>query len=189
MEAHFFANADEFRNWLELNHGNEKELWVGYFKKHTGIPSMTWSESVDQALCFGWIDGIRKSIDEQRYRIRFTPRRVNSNWSNVNLKKMEVLMKADLVKPAGMAIFQKRNQNKIQQYTYEQENLELDKAYLLQIKSHPEAWAFFENLAPSYKKASIKWIMSAKRKETQLRRLGILIESSNQSLKIPPLRR
>lgn len=188
MEPIFFSTPEDFRKWLEKHHEKEELLWVGYYKKATGIPSMTWSESVDQALCFGWIDGLRKSVDNKRYKIRFTPRRPTSNWSAVNIKKMEALTKAGLMRPEGLAAYAKRKAEKSKIYSYEQDEVVLDPAYKSKIKAHPKAWQYFDQLAPSYKKASIRWVMSAKREETRLRRLRILIESSEGQQKIPQLR-
>ena len=189
MEPTFFPTPEDFRKWLKDNHDKEEVLWVGYYKKATGIPSMTWPESVDQALCYGWIDGLRKSVDEKRYKIRFTPRRPTSVWSAVNIKKMEELTQAGLMQPAGLAIYAKRKDKKSRGYSYEQNEVELAPEYESKIKENVTAWTFFENLAPSYKKASIRWVMSAKREETRLRRLRILIESSEEQQKIPQLRR
>ena len=186
----YYTTAQEFRAWLDKNHQSEKELWVGFYKKATDIPSITWSESVDQALCYGWIDGIRKKVDEKSYKIRFTPRKPNSIWSAVNLAKMKELEAKGLLQAAGIAIFEKRDEKKAKLYSYEQrKKATLPPEYLEQIKSNGKAWDFFENLAPSYKKNSVFWVVNAKREETRLRRLKILIESSEQGLKIPPFRR
>ncbi len=190
MTPHFFPISADFRQWLEKHHETEKELIVGFYKKATKIPSMTWSESVDEAICFGWIDGIRKSIDDKSYTIRFTPRRPNSIWSAVNLKKIEELTQKGLMKPAGIAIFEKRKEGKSKIYAYEQkQQMKLDAAYEAQIKANKKAWAYFDALAPSYKKATIWWIMSAKREETRGRRLKVTITSSEDGLKIPHLRK
>ncbi|MFT6633962.1 MAG: hypothetical protein ACJAS4_003936 [Bacteriovoracaceae bacterium] len=182
----FFNNSDEFSNWLE-NNSEASELWVGYFKKSTGRTDFTWSSSVDVALCFGWIDGIRKSIDDQRYKIRFTPRKMNSLWSAVNVKKVNALIKLGKMKPAGMHLFNNRTDK--QGYSSEKRNIKLAEEYEEQIKANQHAWLFFSNLAPSYKRDSIWWVMSAKKKETRLRRLNILICSSEEGLKIPMLRK
>ena len=182
----FFKNQEEFTNWLE-NHPEAREVWVGYFRKSTGRTSLTWSKSVDVALCFGWIDGLRKSIDKQSYKIRFTPRKINSVWSAVNVKKVKALIKSGKMRPAGMHVFENRNDE--QGYSYEQRNASLAKEYEEQIKNNPAAWLFFNDLAPSYKRESIWWVMSAKREETRLRRLRILIASSEAGLKIPNLRK
>lgn len=183
----FFSNQEEFSDWLEEHHAEASEVWVGYFRKSTGHASLTWSASVDVALCFGWIDGIRKSIDKQRYKIRFTPRKVNSVWSAVNVKKVKALIQLRKMRPEGMHVF--NNRTDAQGYSSEQRNVELTKEYEEQIKANQTAWLFFTNLAPFYKRDSIWWVMSAKKEETRLRRLGILIASSEEGLKIPTLRK
>lgn len=188
-EPKFFPTPADFRTWLASNHDKEEVLWVGYYKKATKIPSITWPESVDEALCYGWIDGLRKSIDDKSYKIRFTPRRPNSNWSAVNIKRVAELKKTGMMKAAGLEAYAKKTAEKSRIYSYEQAQAALDPSYEAKIKANSKAWAFFENLAPSYKKASIRWVMSAKREETRLRRLGILIESSAEEQKIPQLRR
>ena len=186
LDVIFFKNQAEFNHWL-AEHTDASELWVGYFKKNTGLASLTWSESVDVALCFGWIDGIRKTIDEQRYKIRFTPRKMASVWSAVNVKKVNALVALGKMKPAGMHLF--NNRADAQGYSSAQRNVPLAAAYEEQIKLNKSAWLFFTTLAPSYKRDSIWWVMSAKKEETRLRRLGILITSSEAALKIPMLRK
>ncbi|MFZ0564775.1 MAG: YdeI/OmpD-associated family protein [Chlamydiales bacterium] len=181
----FFIKEEEFSNWLE-EHPEASELWVGYYRKSTGRASLTWSTSVDIALCFGWIDGIRKTIDKQSYRIRFTPRKINSVWSAVNVKKVEALIQLGKMKPAGMHVF--NNRSNAQGYSSEQRNVQLAREYEEQIKANQPAWAFFTNLAPSCKRDSVWWVMSAKKEGTRLKRLGILIASSETGLKIPTLR-
>ena len=189
MEPTFFKKPSEFRKWLDKNHDREKELWVGFYKKASKIPSITWPESVDEALCYGWIDGIRKSIDDVSYKIRFTPRRPTSIWSAVNIERMEELKSLGLVKAPGLAAFDERQVERSKIYTYERANVVLDQEYEKKIKANKKAWAFFEALAPSYKKNSIHWVMSAKKEETRLRRLEILIKSSEEGQKIPQLRK
>ena len=186
VDVIFFNTQEEFSDWLE-EHAEASELWVGYFKKSTGRASLTWSASVDVALCFGWIDGIRKTIDEQSYMIRFTPRKITSVWSAVNVKKVKALVQLGKMKPAGMHLFNNRSDAK--GYFSEQRNVPLAREYEEQIKANQTAWLFFTNLAPSYKRDSIWWVMSAKKEETQLRRLGILIASSEAGLKIPTLQK
>lgn len=183
----FFNNQEEFNDWLEEHHAEASEIWVGYFRISTGRSSLTWSASVDTALCFGWIDGIRKNIDKQSYKIRFTPRKVNSVWSAVNVKKVQALIQLGKMRPEGMHVF--NNRTDAQGYSSEQRNVKLAKEYEEQIKANQTAWLFFTNLAPSYKRDSIWWVMSAKKEETRLRRLGILIASSEEGLKIPTLRK
>lgn len=188
-KVQFFKTAPELRQWFIENHETASELLLGYFKKNSGIPSVDWPQSVDEALCFGWIDGIRRSIDNMRYQIRFTPRNPKSHWSSVNLKKVEQLIEEGRMQPTGLAVWQQRHIQKAKQASYEQNDLYLAKVYEDKIKVYPQAWEFFNTkLAPSYKKASIHWIMSAKQEITRLRRLEILIASSAQGEKIPPLR-
>ncbi len=186
-EIVFFKDQDEFSDWLEKHYVEAREIWVGYHKKSTGRASLTWSASVDVALCFGWIDGIRKTIDKESYKIRFTPRKVTSVWSAINVKKVEALIERGEMRPEGLHLFNKRTD--VQGYTSDQRNVELAKEYEEQIKANQPAWLFFTNLAPSYRRDSIWWVMSAKKEETQLRRLGILIASSEEQLKIPGLRK
>ena len=185
----FFEEPGAFHRWLEEHHETETALWVGYYKKATGHPSLTWPESVDQALCFGWIDGIRKTIDERRYKIRFTPRKPASIWSAVNMKRYKELDDEGRIAPAGKAAFSRRTEKRSKVYSFEQDNVKLPKAFLAQIKADPEAWNHFRNLSTSVKKQTIWYVMSAKREETRQRRLGILIDSSREGRKIPPLRR
>jgi len=186
VDVIFFENQEEFSDWLE-EHADANELWVGYFRKSTGSASLTWSTSVDVALCFGWIDGIRKTIDEQSYKIRFTPRKIKSVWSAVNVKKVKALIPLGKMKPAGMHVF--NNRSDAQGYSSEDRNVPLSDEYEERIKANQPAWLFLTNLAPSYKRDSIWWVMSAKKEETRLRRLGILIASSEAGLKIPTLRK
>ncbi|MEP0986622.1 YdeI/OmpD-associated family protein [Ekhidna sp.] len=187
--ATFFPTPNDFRKWLEENHENESELWVGYYKKATNKPSITWPESVDQALCFGWIDGIRKKIDEEAYRVRFTPRKSNSHWSHVNIKRIEELKNADMVTKTGLAAYAKRDPKNSGKASFEQDKVELSSDYKKKFKANKEAWAFFTNkLAPSYQKQSIHWVISAKREETRERRLDQLIKCSEKKEKIPPLK-
>ncbi len=186
IDVVFFKTQEEFYDWLE-EHTEARELWLGYFKKNTGLASLTWSESVDVALCFGWIDGIRKTIDEQSYKIRFTPRKMTSVWSAVNVKKVKALIKLGKMKPAGIQLF--NNRSDAEGYSSEQRNVQLASEYEEQIKLNQSAWKFFSNLAPSYKRDSIWWVMSAKKEETRLKRLSILITSSEAEVKIPMLRK
>lgn len=189
MEPEFFAQQSDFREWLERNHHKARELWVGYYKKSSGIPSLTWPESVDEALCFGWIDGIRKSIDEKSYMIRFTPRNPRSNWSAVNIKRVEELIALGLMKPSGIEAFQKRLEKKSAQYSYERDNLKLAEEYEAKFRTNKKAWEFFQTLPPSVKKPSTLWVMSAKQEETRLRRLENLIKASEEGQRIALLRR
>lgn len=180
----FFETQDQFRAWLEQHHEKQTELIVGYYKVGTGKPSMTWSESVDQALCFGWIDGVRRSINEESYCIRFTPRRSRSNWSAVNIRKVEELTQAGLMKPAGLKIFDEWKDKKSANYAYENDILTLDSDYEKQFNDDKAAWEFFTKQAPSYRKAIINWIMSAKQEKTRQQRLDKAIKASGMNQKI-----
>jgi uncharacterized protein YdeI (YjbR/CyaY-like superfamily) len=185
-DVFFFNNQEEFSDWLEEN-SEASELWVGYIKKSTGRASLTWSSSVDVALCFGWIDGIRKTIDEQSYKIRFTPRKIKSVWSAVNVNKVKALIPLGKMRAAGMNVFNNRSDE--QGYSSADRIVPLASEYEGQIKANQQAWQFFFNLAPSYKRDSTWWVMSAKKEETRLKRLSILIASSEAGLKIPTLRK
>lgn len=173
----FFASAEEFRNWLKENHAVKQEIWAGFYKTGTGKPSMTWSESVDQALCFGWIDGIRKSIDDESYCMRFTPRKPNSNWSTVNINKIEELTAKGLMSPAGIAAFEKRKPEKSGIYSFEREAASFSPDFEKQFKANTAAWNYFSSAAPSYRKTATYWIISAKQEATKLNRLIKLIEA------------
>ena len=177
MKPIFFPHQQAFRDWLELNHLTTKELIVGFYKVGIGKPSMTWSESVDQALCFGWIDGVRRSIDDESYCIRFTPRRPGSNWSEVNIRKVEELSKAGLVKAEGLKAYNFRVESNSGIYSFESKPLLLDSEYEQLFKSTGTAWEFYLKQPPSYRKATTQWIMSAKQEKTRLSRLEKLIES------------
>ena len=185
----FFPTPAHLRAWFEAHHDSADELWVGYYKKATGIPSIDWPESVDEALCFGWIDGIRKSIDDKSYRIRFTPRRKGSHWSARNLGRVKHLIEAGLVTEPGMAAYRARDPENEKRAAYEQGEVSLPAEYERQLKAVPEAWSYWEGERPSYRKQVTWWVVSAKREETRERRLGILIESCAQGEVIPPMRR
>lgn len=188
MGPKFFEDQTAFRAWLQKNHAKVPELWVGYYKKATGIASITWPESVDEALCFGWIDGLRKSIDERSYQIRFTPRRPSSKWSDINIKRVKELEKLGKMTPAGKQAFARRNEQKSAQDSSERKNAKLSAELESKFKLHKKAWAFYQALAPSYRRLSAFWVMSAKRDETRLKRLDVLIESSTNGQKIPALK-
>ena len=178
MKIKYFKSAHDFRRWLEKNHAITQELWVGYHKKSSRQPSITWPESVDEALCFGWIDGIRKSVDDLRYTSRFTPRRRGSIWSAVNIKRARELSEKGLMKPPGMAAFNARKENKSGIYSYEQRSANLDAPYEKRLRQNKAAWDFFYAQPPSYRKAIGWWIVSAKQEATRLKRLEKLIEGS-----------
>jgi len=165
------------RKWFRANHAKVDELWVGYYKKDSGRASVTWPESVDEALCFGWIDGIRKTLDEHSYTNRFTPRRPGSTWSTVNINRVRVLTKDKRMQPAGVKAFAARKANKSGVYSYEQRRPQLEEPYAAQMKKHAAACAFFEKQSPYYRKTMSWYIMSAKKEETRLQRLQKLIDA------------
>jgi uncharacterized protein YdeI (YjbR/CyaY-like superfamily) len=183
----FFKTPADFRTWLEKNHDKKQELLVGFYKKASGKPSITWPEAVDAALCFGWIDGVRKRVDESRYTIRFTPRTNRSTWSAVNIERAKELKKQGLMHPAGIAAFEKRSEERSKNYSYERKNAALDPTFEKRFRANKKAWAFFERQTASYKKAAVWWVISAKKEETRLRRLDKLIEASGREQAIAPL--
>jgi uncharacterized protein YdeI (YjbR/CyaY-like superfamily) len=184
MNPHYFTSPIKFQQWLEKHHAKSVELWVGFYKKNSGKPSITYQEALDEALCFGWIDGIRKTVDEQRYTIRFTPRKPGSNWSNVNIKRMKELIAAGRVLPAGLAAFEARTAEKSGIYTYENRPQQLSAEYEKKFRANKKAWAFFQSQAPYYQRTACGWIMTAKKEETRLRRLAALIEDSAQGRRL-----
>ncbi len=180
----FFENQWKFREWLQLNHNKATELIVGYYKIKSGKPTMTWSESVDQALCFGWIDGIRRKVDEDSYCIRFTARKPNSIWSAINVEKVKALTVAGLMKPEGLKAYAYLDENKSKIYSYETRIAELDLRYTQQLQNDALAWDFFSTQAPSYRKQIIDWIMSAKQEKTQQARVEKLISASRSQKRL-----
>jgi uncharacterized protein YdeI (YjbR/CyaY-like superfamily) len=178
MKIKYFKSANDFRKWLGKNHSTRQELWVGYYKKSSQQPSMTWPESVDEALCFGWIDGIRKRVDDLRYTIRFTPRRRGSIWSAVNIKRAQELSDKGLMKASGMAAFDARKEYRSGIYSYEQRSANLDGPYEKKLRQSKAAWDFYYAQPPSYRKAIGWWIVGAKQEATRQKRLQKLIELS-----------
>lgn len=178
----YFRDKNEFYNWLEENHTTNDHFWVGFYKVKAEQESITWSESVDVALCFGWIDGIRKTIDSKSYKIRFTPRKENSVWSAVNVSKVLSLMESNQMRPEGLRVFNQRKD--MEGYSSKTREVELDKVYLEEFMSNKKAWSYFSRQTFTYRRDAIWWIMSAKKKETQLKRLNILVVASEQDQKI-----
>ena len=175
----FFATGAEFREWLEANHETAEELTVGFYKRASGKPSMTWSEAVDEALCFGWIDGVRRGLDDDSYTIRFTRRRPGSHWSAVNVRKAEQLIAAGRMRPAGQRAFAARRSDRTAQASYERADVpELTPEQEQRFKQHADAWAFFSAQPPWYRRTALHWVTSAKKPETRDRRLRRLIEAS-----------
>jgi uncharacterized protein YdeI (YjbR/CyaY-like superfamily) len=180
----YFTTPSELRRWFRGNHRKAEELWVGFYKKASGHPSVTWPESVDEALCVGWIDGIRKTIDVDRYTIRFTPRRVPSIWSSVNIARMKVLSAEKRVLPMGERAFTARRENKSGIYSYEQRRDQLEEPYAGVLRMNKAASAFFNAQPPGYRKVMGWWVVSAKREEKRLERLEKLIEASGQGKRL-----
>jgi uncharacterized protein YdeI (YjbR/CyaY-like superfamily) len=180
----FFATAAAFRRWLARNHDKATELLVGFYKKDSGLPSMTWPESVDQALAFGWIDGVRKRIDEVSYTIRFTPRRRGSIWSAINIARVDELTKLGLMEPAGLRAFEQRTAAKSGIYAYENAPRTLSKEDEKKFRANRKAWTYFNAQAPSYQRVAIYWVMGAKREETRARRLALLIADSEEGRRL-----
>jgi uncharacterized protein YdeI (YjbR/CyaY-like superfamily) len=188
MEPTFFATPDDFRAWLEEHHESATELLVGFYKKGSGRASITWPESVDQALCFGWIDGVRRSLGEEAYTIRFTPRKPRSNWSAVNVARMEELVAADLVAPAGLAAFERRSDDRTAIYAYEQrKNAKLPADFEARLRANAAAAEYFDAQPPWYRRTAAHWVISAKREATRERRLAQLIDDSANGRRIGPL--
>src|SRR5438309_4270738 len=178
MNPNFFKTPSDFRKWLAANHAKSRELWVGFYKKNSGKLSITWPESVDEALCFGWIDGIRKNIDEESYMIRFSPRKPSSIWSAVNIRNAEKLIKEKRMQPAGLKAYEARKEYRSGIYSYEQRSPELVEPYAGEFKRNKAAWKFFQAQPPSYRKMMNWFIVSAKQEDTRLKRLEKLIEAS-----------
>jgi len=188
-EAIYFESPDEFRDWLDEHHATSTELLVGFHKKATGKPTMTWPQSVDEALCYGWIDGVRRGVDADRYTIRFTPRKKTSIWSAINIKRVGELIEEGRMRPAGVAAFETRSEDRSRVYSFEQESIEFPTEFDKQFRANEKAWANFQKMPPSYRKPATWWVISAKQKATQVKRLTTLIADSENGLKIKPLRR
>ena len=187
MKVTFFRTPAKFGEWLEKYHATAADVWVGYYKKDSGKPSITWPESVDEALCYGWIDGIRKSIDDISYKIRFTPRKPGSTWSSVNIKRAQALIEQRQMQPAGLKAYQARKENKSGIYSYEQRSVELEEPYNRLLKKNKIAWSYFQAQPLAHRKAVSWWIISAKKEETRLKRLKKLIAYSAQGQTLPQL--
>lgn len=185
MNPTFFATPSAFRAWLREHHGAAAELWVGFRKKKTGLPSITWPESVDEALCFGWIDGLRKSIDESSYRIRFTPRKPTSIWSSINIRRAQQLIEEGRMRPAGLKAFEARTENRSGIYAYEQRTAEIPAPYAGALRRNAAARRFFDAQPPSYRKQAMWWVVSARREETRMKRLAALVAHSAKGERLP----
>lgn len=178
MKITYFRTPAHLRKWFEKHHQTEQELQVGFYKKDSGKASITWPESVAEALCFGWIDGIRRNVDESSYTIRFTPRKRTSIWSAINIKLAHQLIEQGLMQPAGLEAFKHRRENRSGIYSYEQRTAELPEPYFSQLRKHKAASTFFDAQPAGYRKQVSWWVVSAKQEETRLKRLEKLIAES-----------
>jgi uncharacterized protein YdeI (YjbR/CyaY-like superfamily) len=176
----YFATPADWRAWLRKHHRTETELLVGFWKVGSGKPSITWKESVGEALCFGWIDGVRKRIDDERYTIRFTPRKARSIWSDVNIRRANELIELGLMEEAGLAAFRGRDESRSRQYSFENSPRDLPPSYEKRFRSQKQAWSWFESQALSYRRVAIWYVVSGKKEETRTRRLKALIASSGR---------
>jgi uncharacterized protein YdeI (YjbR/CyaY-like superfamily) len=189
LKPTFFAEPEEFRAWLERHHGEADELLVGFYRKGSGTPRITHPEAVDEALCFGWIDGKANRVDDHRYTIRFTPRRKGSNWSAVNVKRVGELKRLGRMRPAGLAAFKARRKDRSGVYSYEQRHkASLTAAQEKRFRANKQAWTFFQGSPAGYRTTAVWWVVSAKREETRERRLATLIDDSENERRIAPLR-
>lgn len=189
MTPIYFPTPADLRRWFEANHAAATELILGYYKVGAGRPSVTWPESVREALCFGWIDGVRKSIDAESYQIRFTPRRPGSIWSAVNIRLVGELMAQGKMHPPGLAAFEKRKAEKSEIYAFEQKDVEFSAEYEARFRAHPEAWALFQKMPKSYRTQATWWVMSAKQQATREKRLAELIAESAAGRRLKQYRR
>jgi uncharacterized protein YdeI (YjbR/CyaY-like superfamily) len=183
--ARYFRSAQEFRRWLERNHARENELYVGFYKKGSARKGITFREALDEALCFGWIDGVRRGVDDERYMNRFTPRTSKSNWSNVNIARVTELMAEGRMHPAGLAAFERRDEKRARMYASEQANAALSASDEARFRTNRAAWTFWTSQPPGYRRTAAWWVVSAKRDETRERRLATLIEHSENGERIP----
>jgi uncharacterized protein YdeI (YjbR/CyaY-like superfamily) len=177
-ELRVFASTAEFRRWLQRNHSATPDVWVGYYKKGVAKQAMTYPQSVEEALCFGWIDGITRRIDEEVYAIRFTPRRKTSSWSAVNIAKIAELTAAGRMHPAGLQTFEQRDKRRDATYSYERPPLELSHDMIARLQRNRAAWEYWHSERPSFRRQATYWVMSAKRPETQERRFELLLDAS-----------
>jgi uncharacterized protein YdeI (YjbR/CyaY-like superfamily) len=187
-DVHYFASPGELRAWFDDHHETADELWVGYWKRATGTPTLTWSEAVDEALCVGWIDGVRKRIDDERHAQRFTPRRKGSIWSAINVDKVRQLEAAGRMTAAGRAAFEARTDERTAVYSYERPEARFTDDETAAFQARNDAWADWDRRPPSYRKAVTYWVTSAKRPETRARRLQQLIEASEARERVGPMR-
>lgn len=187
MKIRYFKSASKFRDWLHANHARATELWVGFYKKGSGRTGSTYSEAVDEALCFGWIDGIKKRVDELSYTHRFTPRRPRSNWSRTNIQNVARLKKSGRMTPAGLKAYAARAQSRSGIYSFENASRKLAPADERKFQADRPAWTFFQDQPPSYRRTAIWWVVSARKEITRQKRLAQLIEDSAQQRRLAQL--
>lgn len=186
----FFTKPSDFRTWLEKNHDKASEIWVGFYKKGSGKPSITMQESVDEALCFGWIDSVRRGVNDTSYANRFTKRKTRSTWSAINIGRAKELISLGRMQPAGLKAFEQRTDDRSAIYSYEQrQSAELGSVFEKQFRANRKAWKFFRAQAPWYQRVAAFWVVSAKKDDTRMKRLTRLIEDSENGRTIPPLTR
>lgn len=181
----FFRSSDDFRRWLEKNHDKAVELWIGFYRKDSGKGGMTYHEALDEALCFGWIDGIRKKLDDVSFTNRFTPRKPRSIWSNVNIAHVERLTRTGRMHPSGTAAFKAKEDSRSGVYSFERETAELDPEMKRRFQRNKAAWTYFESAPPYYRRIAAWWIISARRNETREKRLAVLIQCSAKATRLP----
>lgn len=187
-DVRYFSSPAELRDWFDANHDRADELWLGYWKKGTGRPSVTWTQAVDEALCVGWIDGLLQRVDAERHAQRFTPRRKGSNWSAINVAKVERLTEEGRMRPAGIRAFEARTPERTAVYSYERVIEPLTDDEVARFRANAAAWSDWERRPPSYRRAATGWVTSAKQRATRERRLATLIEDSSAGRLIRPLR-
>ena len=184
MKPRFFVSQSVFRSWIAKHHGTTRELWVGFYRKESGKGGITYPEALDEALCFGWIDGVRRAVDDSSYAIRFTPRKFGSIWSVVNTRRGAELIKLGRMQKPGLATFETGDLKKSRQYSYERNNCKLEAAHEKRFKANARTWEFFRAQAPWYQRTTTWWVVSAKREETRLKRLATLIADSEKGRRI-----
>src|SRR3954468_353577 len=188
-DATFFTSPRELREWFDANHETASELWLGSYKKSSGKPSVSWSDAVDEALCVGWIDSVRYSLDAERSAQRFTPRRPGSNWSAINVAKIAEPRAAGRLRPAGEGAYAKRREDRTAVYSFERrEDAALTPEEEARFRANEPAWAWFSARPPSFRKQSLHWVVAVKRPETRQAHLETLIEASAAGRAIPPMR-
>ena len=183
-EVRFFARRESLRAWFEKNHRSAKELWIGYYKRGSGRKGLTYAEAVEEALCFGWIDGQIRSVDEMSYANRYTPRRPGSRWSRVNVAKVKELSRTGRMRPTGLKVFTERTPGQLAGYSFEERPKEFDPPLAREFREAKEAWRFFQVQPPYYRRAATFWVMSARLDQTRRRRLSVLIKNSGQRRRI-----